>query len=114
MTQYTIVRGPQVEAETGFSRSTILRRQHAGLFPRPIALGRRSVGWRAQEVEAINAAMIRGASEDEQRQLVRQLEDSRKNTHPKNTMSASALQGEPRSVNHRACEARLDDSIKSR
>lgn len=78
MTQYTIWRGPQVEAETGFSRSTILRRTHAALFPRPIALGRRSVGWRAQEVVAVNAAVIRGASDDELRQLVRQLEKLRK------------------------------------
>ena len=82
MTQFTIVRGPQVESETGLSRSTILRRTHAGLFPRPIALGRRSVGWRAQEVAAINAAVIRGADEDELRQLVRHLEATRKTINP--------------------------------
>lgn len=81
-TQFTIWRGPKVESETGLSRSTILRRQHAGLFPRPISLGRRSVGWRAHEVEAVNAAVIRGASEDELRQIVRQLEARRKNINP--------------------------------
>lgn len=77
MTEYTIWRGPQVEAEIGFSRSTILRRTREGLFPKPIALSRRSVGWRAQEVAAINAAVIRGASEDDIRQLVCDLEKQR-------------------------------------
>ena len=78
MTRYTIIRGPQVEAETGFSRSTILRRTHAGLFPRPIALGRRSVGWRAEEVASVNAALIRGASEDDIKRLVCELEAQRR------------------------------------
>ncbi len=82
MTEYTIWRGPRVEAEIGFSRSTILRRTREGLFPQPIALSRRSVGWRAQEVAAINAATIRGASEDEIRQLVRDLEHQRRNVFP--------------------------------
>lgn len=113
MNETTIIRSPQVEAETGFSRSTILRRQHAGLFPRPIALGRRSVGWRAKEVAAINAAVIRGASEDEQRQLVQQLEARRKNINPENTMSAPVDQDGTRSASHRAHGARLNESIKS-
>ncbi len=78
MTNTTIWRGLQVEAETGFSRSTILRRCHAGLFPRPVALGRRSVGWPAQEVTAVNAATIRGESEADVRQLVCDLEKQRR------------------------------------
>ncbi len=88
MTPHKIHRRQQVRADTGHSDSTLLRRIHAGLFVRPIALGRRSVGWRAQEVAEINAAVIRGASEDELRQLVRQLEASRKTFTPENTTSA--------------------------
>ena len=112
MTQFTIWRGPRVTEEIGFSRSTILRRTKLGLMPTPIALSRRSVGWVAQEIGSISAALIRGANEDELRQLVRQLEARRKNINPENTMSAPALAGEARS--NRACETRPDDSIKSR
>ena len=82
MSQYTIWRGPRVEAEIGFSRSTIMRRIKRGLWPQPIQLSRRSVGWRAQEVAEMNAALIRGASEDEIRKLVRALEQGRKTIMP--------------------------------
>ena len=113
MTTTTIWRGPQVQAEIGFSRSTILRRTKQGLLPKPIALSRRSVGWLALEIAAVNAALIRGASEDDLRQLVRQLEESRKTLNPENTMSASALAGEARSVGHLAYEAKPHEISKS-
>ena len=39
-----------VKARTGLSRSTIYLRMSQGLFPKPISLGGRSVGWIEAEV----------------------------------------------------------------
>jgi prophage regulatory protein len=46
-----ILRRRQVEAITGWARSTIYQGIADGRFPRPIRLGGRSVGWLADEVE---------------------------------------------------------------
>ena len=47
-----IVKRPEVEAATGLSRSSLYRLAAAGEFPRPIRLGPRAVGWRADEIAA--------------------------------------------------------------
>ena len=47
-----ILRRPAVEARTGLSRSTIYLKVAHGLFPRPIPLGLRAVGWIEAEVNA--------------------------------------------------------------
>ncbi|WP_428983266.1 AlpA family phage regulatory protein [Paraburkholderia diazotrophica] len=47
-----IMRRPEVENETGLSRSTIYQRIKAGTFPMPVQLGARSVGWRIADIEA--------------------------------------------------------------
>lgn len=73
-----ILRLPAVKAETGASRSTIYLRIQQGLWPRPVRLGPRSVGWPAGEVAAINAARIAGMTDDEIRALVIRLEIARK------------------------------------
>ena len=54
MTQYTlkILRRPAVEATTGLSRSTIYQHMQAGVFPRPVRLGPKAVGWLESEVLA--------------------------------------------------------------
>ncbi len=74
----TILRLPGVKAQTGYSRSTIYLRISQGLWPRPVSLGARSVGWPASEVAAINAARIVGMEDDEIRELVVSLKDARK------------------------------------
>jgi prophage regulatory protein len=74
----TILRGPAVDHETGDSRSTRYHRIDEGLFPKPVKLGPRSVGWPASEVAAINAARIAGKSDEEIRALVIKLEAARK------------------------------------
>lgn len=74
----TIMRRKQVEAETGLRRSTIYHRVGEGLFPRPIPLGARAVGWLGSEVAAINAARSSGLSDEEIRSLVVRLEGARK------------------------------------
>jgi prophage regulatory protein len=73
-----ILRLPAVKAESGASRSTIYLRIQQGLWPKPVRLGPRSVGWPAGEVAAINAARIAGKTDDEIRELVVKLEVARK------------------------------------
>jgi prophage regulatory protein len=73
-----ILRLPAVKAESGASRSTIYLRIQQGLWPKPVRLGPRSVGWPASEVSAINTARIAGKTDDEIRVLVVKLEAARK------------------------------------
>ena len=62
---HNILRLPAVRASTGLSRSTIYARISEGLFPKPVSLGARAVGWPANEVESINSARISGRSNEE-------------------------------------------------
>jgi len=75
---HTILRLPAIETGTGLSRSTIYLRIEEGLFPKPVSLGGRAVGWPANEVETLNAARIAGKSDEEIRELVVALEAARK------------------------------------
>ena len=77
----TILRRKGVEAETGYSRSTIYLRISQGLWPRPVSLGARAVGWPAMEVDAVNAARIAGKSDEDIRALVTRLEAQRSGVH---------------------------------
>jgi prophage regulatory protein len=72
-----ILRRKQVEIETGYSRSTIYLRISQKLWPKPVSLGPRAVGWPAHEVAAINAARIAGRSDEQIRTLVARLEADR-------------------------------------
>lgn len=72
-----ILRLRAVMGVTSMSRSTIYKRIEQGLFPRPIQLGVRMIGWRESEVAKINAARIRGESSAYIRALVTQLEAER-------------------------------------
>ena len=47
----TILRLPEVKAQTGLSRSTIYSRVKNNSFPSPISLGPRSVGWVEAEIQ---------------------------------------------------------------
>lgn len=68
-----IFRRKQVQSESGYSRSTIYLRISQGLFPKPVRLGPRAVGWPAREIAALNEARIAGRSEVELRALVHTL-----------------------------------------
>ena len=74
----TILRLPAVKSESGNSRSTIYLRIAQGLWPKPVNLGVRMVGWPNNEVAAMNAARIAGKTDDEIRALVVKLEAARK------------------------------------
>lgn len=73
-----ILRLTAVKSESGHSRSTLYLRITQGLWTKPVSLGGRTVGWPASEVATINAARIAGKSDDEIRDLVKQLEADRK------------------------------------
>lgn len=73
-----ILRFPEVRTRTGMSRSTIYLRIAERLFPRPIPLGPRMVGWPESEINALITARIRSLSDDELRALVAKLEAARK------------------------------------
>lgn len=73
----TILRRPAVEAQTGYSRSTLYLRMAQGLWPKPVNLGARAVGWPAREVVALNKARISGKTEAEIRELVGVLLEAR-------------------------------------
>jgi prophage regulatory protein len=48
----SILRLPAVKARTGLSRSTIYLRVSQGIFPRPVHLGGRAVGWVEDEIQS--------------------------------------------------------------
>jgi prophage regulatory protein len=53
-----ILRLPKVKVFSGKSRATIYREVKLGLFPAPISLGARAVGWLASDLEAWLAGRI--------------------------------------------------------
>lgn len=73
-----ILRIPGSKAKSGKSRSTIYNEIKAGLWPKPVKLGPRSVGWPESEIDALNKARIAGKTDDEIRRLVIELEAARK------------------------------------
>lgn len=76
-----IMRLPAVLAEIGLSKTTLYNRVESGLWPKPVSLGPRAVGWPAREVLELNAAVIAGRSEEEIRRLVSRLYDDRQTCH---------------------------------
>lgn len=79
----TLCRRPIVEQATGHKKSTLYRKIHQGLFPRPVAIATDKngetcqVAWPANEVQAIIDARIAGKTNDEIKQLVAELEAAR-------------------------------------
>ena len=50
-TTITILRRVQVQARTGLSRSSIYKLMQERNFPRQVALGRRTIGWRSDDID---------------------------------------------------------------
>lgn len=60
----TILRRPDVERLTGLPRSSIYRQMAEGVFPRPVSLGGRSVGWKFTDIrEWLAARSLVGTNE---------------------------------------------------
>jgi prophage regulatory protein len=70
------LRLPTVQEKFGLSRSSIYKLISDGLFPKPIPIGTRSVGWLDEEVETIFSARISGKNHDEIKSLVENLHSS--------------------------------------
>lgn len=49
---HSILRLPTVKSRTGLSRSTIYLRISLDMFPKPVSLGARAVGWLEEDVQA--------------------------------------------------------------
>ena len=54
----SVLRLPAVKARIGLSRSSIYLMVSRGLFPRPVPLGARAVGWLDRDVETWLSAQI--------------------------------------------------------
>lgn len=72
------MRLPEARTSRGRSRSAHYSDIKNGTCTAPVALGARSVGWPASEIEALNAARIAGRTDDQIRELVRSLHAARK------------------------------------
>ena len=53
------LRRKQVEARTGLSRSTIYQYVKDGVFPKPVALGPRAIGWLESDVSGWIATRVK-------------------------------------------------------
>jgi prophage regulatory protein len=58
-----ILRRAEVTMRTGLSNTSVYREIQAGRFPKPVALGRRAVGWIEGEVDAWLDARARARDE---------------------------------------------------
>lgn len=67
------------------SRSSHLRDVKNGMCTTAINVGPNSVVWLTTELETLRAAVIAGKSEDEIKQIVRELQDLRQKNAPKHT-----------------------------
>jgi len=70
-----IVRSQSAEAEglTGFRKSARAAKIAEGLLPPPIHLGGKAAGFLAHELEAVISARATGATDDEVKDIVRNL-----------------------------------------
>lgn len=73
-----LLRIQNVKFETGErSNATVYSNIREGIFPRPVQIGKRSVGWPDYEVKAVCAARIAGKTNAEIKDLVRYLHGRR-------------------------------------
>ncbi|MGB6452669.1 MAG: hypothetical protein WBE92_18110 [Steroidobacteraceae bacterium] len=82
MIEIVLDRLPGVLARRGDGRSSLYSDIAEGLWTPPIRMGRAST-WPAHETQAILAAHVAGATDDEIRQLVRDLLTRRKSLMPR-------------------------------
>lgn len=71
-------RRPAVEAATRKGRTKLYEDIADGLFVPPVKVGRRAVAWPRHEYQAINAARLAGKTDEQIKELVRELIQARK------------------------------------
>lgn len=64
---------PEVERASGLKSTSVYALAKTGLMVPPVKLTPRSSAWPEHEIDAINRARIAGKSDDEIRQLVKEL-----------------------------------------
>jgi len=74
----SIWRLPRALSESGKTRSPWYQDIAIGLMTRPVKIGPRAAGWPADEVQAVIAARISGASDADIRKVVERLHTARK------------------------------------
>lgn len=52
LTENRLLRRPEVESLVGLKTSALYANMKAGLFPRPVKIGKRGVAWRSQDIAA--------------------------------------------------------------
>jgi prophage regulatory protein len=70
-TNLKILRKPETCNVAGMSNTSLFEQTRAGIFPPPISLGARAVGFIAHEIQTVLAARTVGKSDDEIRQIVK-------------------------------------------
>lgn len=78
MSEIKLLRKPEVIKQTLKPHATIYKDIREGLFPTPIKLSKAVSAWLKHEIDQVLAARIRGCTDDEIRELVRNLEEQRK------------------------------------
>ena len=68
-----LLKDHQVAAHLGCARSTTWEMVRDGLLTKPVRRGLKWSRWPSSEIECVEAAIISGVSDDELRQLVREL-----------------------------------------
>lgn len=72
-TNLKVIRKPEACDRAGLSNTSLFEQTKAGLFPPPISLGSRAVGFISHEIQAVISARSVGKSDDEIRQIVKAL-----------------------------------------
>lgn len=75
-----LLRIDQAAEYTACRRAGFYQKVSDGLMPTSVSIGGKRRAWPRRELEAINEARIRGASDDEVRALVVELETMRRGT----------------------------------
>jgi len=72
-TNLKIIRKPEACSLAGLSNTSLFEQTKAGIFPPPIALGARAVGFIFHEIQAVLTARAAGKSDDEIRLIIKAL-----------------------------------------
>lgn len=71
--QITFLRFPDVIKRVGIKRTQIYRRMRAGLFPMPVPLAGRALGWIESSIDEYNRLIAEARSEETIKEFVRSL-----------------------------------------
>ncbi|HDZ07746.1 helix-turn-helix transcriptional regulator [Pseudohongiella sp.] len=76
-----LLRMPDVTKRMGVSKATIYNMINEGTFPPPVKLGERTSVFPEHEVAKLQTAIIAGASNEEVKQIVISIQETRKFGH---------------------------------